>query len=57
MFAADIGAVTRIVPVGVVHIGWNITLAVGAARLGIMSTVKGVAVEIHPVVVLVVVTL
>ena len=30
-FAAKAGAVTTIVPVGVVHVGWTVTLAVGAA--------------------------
>ena len=30
MFAAGVGTVILIVPVGVVHVGWNVTLAVGA---------------------------
>ena len=54
---APVGAVTTMVPVGVVQVGCTVALAVGVTTLGIMSTVKGVAVEIHPVVVLVVVTL
>ena len=48
---APIGAVTKIVPVGVVQVGWIVTEAVGAAgAVGIAFTVKRVTAEIQPVV-------
>ena len=48
---APTGAITTIVPVGVVHDGCMVTEAVGAAgAAGIGFTVKTVAIEIQPVV-------
>ena len=43
------GAVTVIVPVGTIQVGCVVTLAVGAAGApGTALTVKGVAVDTHP---------
>jgi hypothetical protein len=47
---APVGAVIVIVPVGVVHVGWFVTDAVGAAGVpGAVFTVTLVAVETQPV--------
>jgi hypothetical protein len=55
---APVGAVTVIVPVGVVHVGCTVTDAVGAAGApGTVLTVTLVAVETQPVDVFCAVTL
>ena len=43
-----VGAVTTIVPVGVVQVGWIVALAVGAAIVGTAFMVTLVAEETHP---------
>ena len=49
MPAAGAGTVTVIVPVGTAHVGWVVTLAVGAdPDVGAAYTVTAVAAEIHP---------
>ena len=49
MPAAGAGTVTVIVPVGTAHVGWVVTLAVGADPAdGAGLTVNGVAGDIHP---------
>jgi hypothetical protein len=53
-----VGAVTVIVPVGVVQVGCDVTEAVGGAGgAGTGSTARAVGDDIHPVVVLRTVTL
>jgi hypothetical protein len=53
-----VGIVITIVPLGVVQVGCKVTDAVGAAGApGIVFTVKGVAADTQPVVVLRTVTL
>jgi hypothetical protein len=55
---APVGAVITIVPVGVVHVGCVVTLAVGAAGApGMAFTVRTVADETHPVLLSLAVTL
>ena len=50
---APVGAVTTIVPVGVVQVGCTVTLAVGVAgAFGTALTVQLNGVEVQPVVVL-----
>ena len=43
-----IGAVTTIVPVGVVQVGWIVALAVGAAIVGTAFMVKAIGFETQP---------
>jgi hypothetical protein len=55
---APVGAVITIVPVGLVHVGCVVTLAVGAAGLaGTAFTLSAVADETHPVLLSLAVTL
>ncbi len=55
---APVGAVTVIVPVGVVQVGCAVTVAVGAAgAFGTAVIVTGVADDTHPVVISFTVTL
>ena len=55
--SAPVGAVMTIVPVGVVHVGCAVTLAVGTAgAFGTALTVKFKGEDIQPVVVFLAVT-
>ncbi len=54
---APVGALTRIVPVGVVQVGWAVADAVGAAIEGSALMVTAVAVDTHPLLVFLTVTL
>ena len=54
---APVGALTTIVPVGVVQVGWAVADAVGAAIEGSALMVTAVAVDTHPLVVFLTVTL
>ncbi len=54
---APVGALTTIVPVGVVQVGCTVADAVGAATEGAALMVKEVPFEVHPVGVFLTVTL
>ena len=54
---APVGALTRIVPVGVVQVGCTDAEAVGAAIVGTALMVTEAAVDTHPLVVFLTVTL
>ena len=53
---APVGALTTIVPVGVVQVGCTVADAVGAAIEGTALMVTAVAVDTHPLVVFLTVT-